>query len=68
MGDWIATATFGAVMGVQAAAMAVGRAGLPALTGGLHDALDGYAAPMALLTTLLLLASGLFAWCARARE
>ena len=43
MGEWVTTAIFGAVMGVQAAAMALGRAGLPALTGGLHDLLDGYA-------------------------
>jgi predicted MFS family arabinose efflux permease len=68
MGGWIATAGFGAAMGVQAAAMSVGRAGLPALTGGLHDALDGYAVAMALLAALLVVAAVLFAWCAEARE
>jgi MFS family permease len=64
MSEWTATAVFGRVMGVQAALIAFGRAGLPALTGGLHDALDGYGAAMALLTALmvvgvvLVLASG----------
>jgi MFS family permease len=53
MGEWTATAVFGRVMGLQAAVIAFGRAGLPALTGGLHDALDGYGAAMALLTALM---------------
>jgi MFS family permease len=56
MGEWTATAVFGAVMGVQAAAMAVGRAALPALTGGLHDWLGDYAVAIALLCALLLAA------------
>ncbi len=47
--------------------MALGRAGLPALTGGLHDLLDGYALAMALLAGLLFAAALLFAWCAKAR-
>ncbi len=34
---------------VPAAAMALALAGLPALTGGLHDLLDGYAAAMTML-------------------
>ena len=41
---------FGAVMGVQAALIALGRAGLPALTGALHDLDDGYTTAMPLLT------------------
>jgi len=57
MGEWTATAVFGAVMGVQAAAMAVGRALAPAVTGALHDALGGYTAAMALLCALLLAAA-----------
>jgi hypothetical protein len=36
-------------MGLQAAALALGRAGLPALTGALHDLLDDYALAIALL-------------------
>lgn len=68
MGEWVATAVFGAVMGVQAAAMAFGRAGLPALTGGLHDLLDGYTVAMAALTAILVVAAALFAWCARTRS
>jgi len=53
MGEWTATAVFGAVMGVQAAAMAVGRAVAPAVTGALHDALGGYTAALALLCAML---------------
>ena len=43
MSEWTAPAVFGTVMGVQAALIAIGRAGVPALVGGLHDRLDGYA-------------------------
>jgi nitrate/nitrite transporter NarK len=57
MGEWTATAVFGAVMGVQAAAMAVGRAALPALAGGLHDRLGDYTAAVALMCALLLAAA-----------
>lgn len=53
MGEWTATAVFGAVMGVQAAAMAVGRAVAPAVTGALHDALGGYTAAIAVLCGML---------------
>jgi MFS family permease len=59
MGEWIPTVIFGAVMGIQAGLIAFGRAGLPALTGGLHDALDGYAAAIALLSVLLLVSAAL---------
>jgi MFS family permease len=62
MGEWTATAVFGSVMGVQAALIALGRAGVPALTGALHDLLDGYGTAMALLTALLLAAAVLVAW------
>jgi MFS family permease len=54
MGEWTATAVFGSVMGAQAALIAIGRAGTPAIVGGLHDALDGYALAMTLLCALLL--------------
>jgi hypothetical protein len=53
MSEWTATAAFGTVMGVQAAAIAVGRAGVPALVGGMHDWLAGYAAAMGLVCALL---------------
>ena len=62
MGEWTATAIFGTVMGVQAALIAAGRAGLPALTGGLHDWTGGYSAAMVLLGALLLMAAALVAW------
>ena len=53
MSEWTATAIFGTVMGAQAAMIAFGRAGVPALVGGMHDRLDGYTAAMALITALL---------------
>jgi MFS family permease len=65
MGQWTALAVFGRVMGIQAALIAVGRAGLPTLTGGLHDLLDGYGAAMALLTALLALGAVLVVLSAR---
>jgi MFS family permease len=68
MGEWTASAVFGSVMGVQAALIALGRAGVPALTGGLHDWLDGYGAAMALLTALLVAAAVLVAWSPSRRE
>jgi MFS family permease len=57
MGQWTPLAVFGRVMGIQAALIAFGRAGLPALAGGLHDLLGGYSAAMALLTALLALSA-----------
>ena len=65
MGEWTATEIFGAVMGVQAALIALGRAGIPALTGVLHDLDDSYTTAMLLLTALLVVASALVAWSAR---
>jgi MFS family permease len=65
MGEWVATAIFGSAMGVQAALIAGGRAGLPALTGVFHDALNGYGATMALLTALLLAGAALVALSGR---
>ena len=53
MSEWTAPAVFGTVMGVQAAVIALGRAGVPAIVGGMHDRLDGYAAAMALVCALL---------------
>ena len=43
---------------------ALGRAGIPALTGALHDLDDSYARAMALLTALLVAAAVLVAWSA----
>jgi len=57
MSEWTATAVFGTVMGVQAAMIAVGRAGGPALVGGMHDWLSGYRAAMALVCATLLAAA-----------
>jgi MFS family permease len=65
MGDWTATEVFGAVMGVQAALIAVGRAAIPALAGALHDIDDSYTTAMALLTVLLVVATTLVAWSRR---
>jgi len=67
MGEWTATEVFGSVMGVQAALIAVGRAGVPALTGALHDLGDGYAAAMVTITALLAAAAALVAWSPRGR-
>jgi MFS family permease len=67
MGDWVATATFGATMGAQAAVIAGGRAALPAIVGLMHDRLDGYTATMALLTTLLFTSAVLVATSGRRR-
>ena len=64
MGEWTATDVFGAVMGVQAALIALGRAGVPVLTGALHDFDDSYTTAMLLLTVLLVVAAVLVAWSA----
>ena len=53
MSGWYAGEGFGSVMGVQAAALAGARASGPAVAGALHDAVGGYALPMALLTLAL---------------
>jgi MFS family permease len=53
MGVWTATEVFGAVMGVLAAFIALGRATVPTVTGALHDLADGYAGAMAMLTVML---------------
>jgi MFS family permease len=59
MGDWTPTAIFGAVMGVQAACIAFGRAAVPALAGGLHDWLDGYTVATTVVCGLLIAAAAL---------
>jgi MFS family permease len=66
MGEWTATAVFGAVMGVQAALIAGGRAGVTALAGGMHDWLGGYGPAMALITALL--GAGAVLVCASGRR
>lgn len=68
MSEWTATEVFGAIMGVQAALIALGRAGIPALTGALHDLDDGYATAMLVLTVLLAVAAALVAASARSRR
>ena len=55
MSDWYSGARFGALMGVQAIAIAGGRSGGPALVGWLADTRLGYSAAMTLLAGLLVL-------------
>ncbi|WP_150461884.1 MFS transporter [Nesterenkonia ebinurensis] len=55
MSDWYSGASFGALMGIQAVAIALGRAGGPAAVGWLADTGLGYPAGMALLTGALLI-------------
>ncbi|MDX6721825.1 MAG: hypothetical protein QOD73_229 [Solirubrobacteraceae bacterium] len=68
MGEWTATAIFGAVMGAQAAMIAGGRAGVTALAGGLHDWLGGYGAAMGLLAALLAIGAALVCAAGRTRR
>ncbi len=58
MGDWFAGPRFGALMGVQGAAIAVGRATGPSVVGWLRDLTGAYTVPM-LLVTGLTVASGM---------
>lgn len=55
MSDWYSGARFGALMGIQAVAIAVGRALGPAVVGWLADTSLGYSAGMALLAGLLVI-------------
>ena len=59
MSDWYAGQRFGALMGVQAAGIAVGRPGGPALVGWLADTPGGYPVAMALLSSLVAVSGGL---------
>lgn len=54
MSDWFTGPRFGALMGIQAAAIAGGRAAGPAVVGWLADSPGGYPAGMAVLTGFLL--------------
>lgn len=54
MSDWFSGARFGALMGVQAMAIAVGRAAGPGLVGWLADTDGGYRMGMAALIVCLL--------------
>ena len=53
MGDWFSGPAFGRLMGVQAAAIALGRAGAPALVGVGRDATSSYRLPMGMLTVAM---------------
>lgn len=53
MGDWYSGPTFGRAMGVQAAVLALGRAGAPVLVGVLRDVTSSYQLPMAALALAL---------------
>ncbi|GAB3842094.1 MFS transporter [Nesterenkonia populi] len=55
MSDWYSGAQFGALMGLQSVAIALGRAGGPAAVGWLADTPVGYPGGMALLALLLIL-------------
>lgn len=66
MGDWFGGPSFGALMGVQGLAIALGRASGPASAGWLREATGDYAAPMLLLTGLVALAAALVWASARA--
>lgn len=54
MSDWYSGPRFGALMGVQAIALAVGRAGGPAVVGWLADTPLGYSGGMIVLSILLI--------------
>ncbi|GAA1165454.1 MFS transporter [Nesterenkonia sandarakina] len=54
MSDWFTGPRFGALMGVQAVAIAVGRAGGPALVGWMAGSHLGYSTAMFLLSLILL--------------
>lgn len=55
MSDWYAGTRFGALMGVQAVAIALGRAAGPAVVGWLAETPLGYSGGIALLAVLLVL-------------
>lgn len=67
MSDWFGGARFGALMGAQAMAIALGRAGGPAIVGWLASSPSGYPAAMTLLAALLFL-SLLFTLLAMKRQ
>lgn len=58
MSDWYSGVRFGALMGIQAVAIALGRAGGPASVGLLAETPLGYPGGMTLLALLLLLSLG----------
>lgn len=53
MGSWYSGHSFGRIMGVQAAAIALGRAGAPAFVGAARDASSSYRMPMGALTAIM---------------
>lgn len=53
MGSWYSGPSFGRIMGVQAAAIALGRAGAPAFVGVARDAASSYRMPMGALTAIM---------------
>jgi CP family cyanate transporter-like MFS transporter len=64
MGDWFGGPSFGALMGLQSFAIALGRAGGPASAGWLRQATGDYTASMLVLTCLVTLAA-LLVWASR---
>lgn len=68
MSDWYAGTRFGALMGVQAVAIALGRAAGPAVVGWLAETPLGYSGGIALLAALLVLTLGLLMVAARRRR
>lgn len=65
MGDWFGGSGFGTLMGVQAVAIAAGRAAGPAAVGWLRDLTGGYRASMLLLMALAAAVAMLLWGCRR---
>lgn len=61
MGDWFSGARFGALMGVQGAAIAVGRAAGPSVVGWLRDLTGAYTVPMLVVASLTAASGALLA-------
>lgn len=57
MSDWFSGSRFGQLMGLQAVAIALGRAGGPAAVGWVADSRFGYSPAMILLSALLLISA-----------
>lgn len=68
MSDWYSGPRFGTLMGIQAVALAGGRAAGPAATGWIADSPLGYPAAMFLLALLLVLSAAMTATALRRKQ
>lgn len=68
MGDWYSGPAFGRLMGFQALALALGRAGGPTLVGAARDATASYRLPMGMLTVAMATATVLTLVAGRRRQ